>query len=63
MTSYKHVFALHFTMQSESTCEDVDNYPSEQEFLQALITTINELRHGGSISAACDLLETREVKR
>jgi len=63
MKIYKHDFVLRFAIQSESTCEDVDNYPSEQEYLEALLQRITDLRQGGSISAACELVETKEVKR
>tara|TARA_R100001224_G_C4001203_1_gene142750 strand:+ start:202 stop:360 length:159 start_codon:yes stop_codon:yes gene_type:complete len=32
-------------MQSDASCEDVDNYPRNEEYLSAILTTINELRH------------------
>ena len=63
MKQYLHEFVLHFTVESDSSCEDVDNYPFEQEYLEALLQRITDLRQGGSISAACELVETKEVKR
>jgi len=51
---YLHEFVLHFTVESDSSCEDVDNYPSEEEFLEALLQRITKLRKSGGIAAACD---------
>ena len=62
MKRYSHEFVLHFTVESDSSCEDVDNYPSEEEYLEALLQRITDLRQGGSISGACELVETKEVK-
>ena len=61
MKHYLHEFVLHFTVESDSSCEDVDNFPAEQEYLEALLQRITDLRHGGSISGACELVETKEV--
>ena len=62
MTSYKHGFALHFEVQSDASCEDVDNYPRNEEYLSAILTTINELRHmskpGDFARAIGDPIET-----
>ena len=54
MKQYLHEFVLRFTVESDKSCEDVDNYPSEGEFLEALLQRITKLRKSGGIAAACD---------
>lgn len=54
MKRYNHAFSISFTVDTDSSCEDVDNYPSEEELLEALLLRITQLRKSGDLIEAVD---------
>ena len=52
---YRHEFALSFTLESDRSCEDIDHFPSDQEFLEAILKRVTDLRQsGGNFQLAVD---------